>query len=82
MAKASNDLKARFRRVVNPSWQIASRKTFVLADEQWQSISPAVMSALILEALEQRPDLARLRYQARCRREFAKAESKLVYPTH
>jgi outer membrane protein len=36
---------------------------------------------LILEALAQRPDLARLRYQSDAAKEFAKAEGKLLYPT-
>jgi outer membrane protein len=38
-------------------------------------------SELILEALGNRPDLARTRYQRDAAKEFARAENKLSYPT-
>jgi outer membrane protein len=80
LAKARNDLKASFAVL---STLLAERKpqTFALADEPMPANITNEVSALILEALAQRPDLARLRYQSDAAKEFAKAEGKLVYPT-
>jgi len=39
------------------------------------------VSSLIFEALGQRPELARFRYQRDAAREFAKAQEKMTYPT-
>ena len=80
LAKATNDLKASFAVL---STLLAEREphTFVLTDEPMQTNITTDVSALILEALAQRPDLARLRYQRDAAGEFAKAEGKLLYPT-
>jgi outer membrane protein len=80
LAKASNDLNASFAML---STLLADRQpeTFVLADEPMAANITNGVSALILEALAQRPDLERLRYQRDAAQAFAKAEGKLLYPT-
>jgi len=80
LAKARNDLKASFAEL---STLLAEREpqTFMLAEEPMPVDITNGVSALILEALAQRPDLARLRYQRDAAKEFAKAEGKLSYPT-
>jgi outer membrane protein len=80
LAKATNDLKASFAVL---SSLLAEREphAFVLTDEPMQTNITTDVSALIQEALAQRPDLARLRYQRDAASEFAKAEGKLLYPT-
>jgi outer membrane protein len=80
LAKARNDLKASFAVLAT---LLAEREpqTFTLADEPMPVNITNNVSALILEALAQRPDLARLRYQRDAAKELAKAEGKLLYPT-
>jgi outer membrane protein len=80
LAKATNDLKASFAVL---STLLAEREphAFLLTDEPMQTNITTDVSALILEALAQRPDLARLRYQRDAASEFAKAQGKLLYPT-
>jgi outer membrane protein len=80
LAKAENDLQAGFAVL---STLLAERQppAFVLADEPMPANITNDVSALILEALAQRPDLARLRYQRDAAKEFARAEGKLLYPT-
>ena len=80
LAKAENDLQASFAVL---STLLAERQplTFVLADEPMSANITNDVSALIQEALAQRPDLARLRYQRDAAREFARAEGKLLYPS-
>ncbi len=80
LAKARSDLKASFAVL---STLLAEREpmTFSLADEPMPDDITNGASSLILEALAQRPDLARLRYQRDAAKEFARAEGKLSYPT-
>jgi outer membrane protein len=80
LAKAKNDLKASFA-VLSTLLAEREPQTFALADEPMPANITNGVSALILEALAQRPDLARLRYQSDAAKEFAKAEGKLLYPT-
>jgi outer membrane protein len=80
LAKARSDLKSSFAVLAT---LLAEREpeTFVLADEPMPANITNGLSGLILEALAQRPDLARLRYQRDAAKEFAKAQGKLLYPT-
>jgi outer membrane protein len=80
MVKARSDLKASFAVL---STLLADRKpeTFILAEEPMPPNITNDVSALILVALAQRPDLARLRYQRDAAKEFARAQGKLLYPT-
>ncbi|HUD49248.1 MAG TPA: TolC family protein [Candidatus Baltobacteraceae bacterium] len=80
VAKARNDLKASFA-VLSALLADREPQTFLLTDEPMPANITNDVSALIFEALGQRPDLARLRYQSNAAKEFAKAEGKLVYPT-
>jgi outer membrane protein len=80
LAKARSDLKASFA-VLATLMAEREPQTFVLADEPLPVDITNGVSDLILEALAQRPDLARLRYQRDAAKEFAKAEGKLSYPT-
>jgi outer membrane protein len=80
LAKARSDLKASFA-VLSAFLAEREPQTFALADEPMPANVTNGVSALILEALAQRPDLARLRYQSDAAKEFAKAEGKLPYPT-
>lgn len=80
LAKARSDLKASFA-VLSTLLAEREPQTFVLADEPMPANITNGVSALILESLAQRPDLARLRYQRDAAKEFAKAEGKLLYPT-
>jgi outer membrane protein len=80
LAKARNDLKASFA-VLSTLLAEREPQTFALADEPMAANITNDVSALIQEALAQRPDLARLRFQRDAAKEFAKAEGKLLYPT-
>jgi outer membrane protein len=80
LAKARSDLQASFA-VLSTLLADREPETFVLADEPMSANITNDVSALILVALAQRPDLARLRYQRDAAKEFAKAEGKLLYPT-
>ena len=80
LAKARSDLKSSFA-VLSTLLAEREPETFALADEPMPANITNDLSALILEALAQRPDLARLRYQRDAAKEFAKAEGKLLYPT-
>jgi outer membrane protein len=80
LIKAKSDLKASFAVLAD---LLAERgpRTFVLADEPMPPNITNDVSALILESLAQRPDLARLRFQSESAKEFADAQGKLLYPT-
>ena len=56
-------------------------KTYRLSDEPPPTYVTNNTSALILEALAQRPDLVQARYQRDAAQEFARAQGKLNYPT-
>jgi outer membrane protein len=80
LTKARSDLKASFA-VLAAVLADRGPQTFVLADVAMPDNITNEPSALILEALAQRPDLARLRYQRDSAKEFARAQGKLLYPT-
>jgi outer membrane protein len=79
LAKARNDLQASFA-VLSTVLGEPRPVTFALAEEPMPAYVTNNYAAFILEALEQRPDLAQLRYQRDSAREFAQAEGKLGYP--
>jgi outer membrane protein len=80
LTKAKSDLKASFA-VLSTLLAEREPRTFVLAEVPMPANITVDVSALIQEALAQRPDLARLRYQRDSAKEFARAQSKLLYPT-
>lgn len=54
---------------------------YCLVDETNSVARPAEMSQLLAAALQNRPDLARMRYEKEAAFKFAQAEKKLHYPT-
>jgi outer membrane protein len=80
LAKAQIDLQAGFA-VFSTVLGERHAQTYRLADEPLAAYVTNNSSALILEALAQRPDLAQLRYQRDAAWEFARAQGKLNYPT-
>ncbi len=80
VAKADNDLQSAF---ANLSTVLGERlpQTFDLAEEPMPASVTNSAPDLIMEALANRPDLARLRYQRDAAKEFARSENKLSYPT-
>ena len=80
VAKADNELQSAF---ANLSTVLGERQaeSFDLAEEPMPELVTNNASELILEALGNRPDLARTRYQRDAAKEFARAENKLSYPT-
>jgi outer membrane protein len=79
-AKASNDVQAAFATL---STLVGEREaqTFTLVDEPMPSPMKESAHDLLQLAMQQRPDLARLRYERDATKEFAQAEKKLSYPT-
>jgi outer membrane protein len=80
LAKAQIDVQAGFA-VFSDVLGEPRAKTYHLADEPLPVYVTNNYSALILEALAQRPDLVQARYQRDAVREFARAQGKLNYPT-
>jgi outer membrane protein len=80
VARADNDLQSAF---ANLSTVLGERQaeSFDLAEEPMPEAVTNSAPELILEALGNRPDLARTRYQRDAAKEFARAENKLSYPT-
>ena len=80
VAKANNDLQSSF---ANLSTVLGERQaeSFDLAEEPMPERVTNNALELIFEALANRPDLARTRYQRDAAKEFARAENKLSYPT-
>jgi outer membrane protein len=80
VAKASNDLQSSF---ANLSTVLGERQaeSFDLAEEPMPELVTNSATDLIFQALGNRPDLARTRYQRDAAKEFARAENKLSYPT-
>ncbi|MGD1086576.1 MAG: TolC family protein [Verrucomicrobiota bacterium] len=80
VAKADNDLQSAF---ANLSTVLGERRaeSFDLAEEPMPGLVTNSAPDLIFEALTNRPDLARFRYQRDAAKEFALAENKLSYPT-
>jgi outer membrane protein len=80
LAKAQIDVEASFA-VFSTVLGEPRAKTYHLSDEPLPVYVTNNSSALILEALAQRPDLVQARYQRDAAREFARAQGKLNYPT-
>jgi outer membrane protein len=80
LAKAQIDVLASFA-VFSDVLGEPHSKTYLLSDEPLPTYVTNNSSALILEALAQRPDLVQARYQRDAAREFAQAQGKLNYPT-
>jgi len=80
LAKASNDLAASFA-MLSTALGESRPETFALAQEAMPAYVANDYSALIIEALDQRPDLAALRYERDAARLYAQAERKLSYPS-
>jgi outer membrane protein len=80
VAKSENDLRSSFAKL---STVLGERQaeSFVLAEEPMPNQVTNSATELILEALTNRPDLARYRYERDAAREFARAQNKLSYPT-
>jgi len=80
VAKADNDLQSAF---ANLSTVLGERmpESFLLAEEPMPELVTNSAPDLIIEALANRPDLARIRYQRDAAKEFALSEKKLSYPT-
>ncbi len=80
LAKAQIDLQAGFA-VFSTVLGEPRPQTYRLADEPLAAYVTNNYSALILEALAQRPDLVQARYQREAAWEYARAQGKLNYPT-
>jgi len=80
LTKAKSDLKASFA-VLSTLLAERTPQIYVLANVPMPENITNEVSALILESLAQRPDLARLRYQRDAAKEFARAQGKLLYPS-
>jgi outer membrane protein len=80
LAKAQIDLQAGFT-VWSTVLGEPCAKTYVLSGEPLPAYVTNNSSALIFQALAQRPDLAQTRYQREAAWEFARAQGKLNYPT-
>jgi len=79
LAKAQIDVQAGFA-VFSTVLGEPRAKTYRLSDEPLPVYVTNNSSALILEALAQRPDLVQSRYQRDAAQEFARAQGKLNYP--
>ncbi len=80
LAKAQNDLNGALT-TLSTALGFTQEQSFQLAEEPLPGPLAADTSQLVDEALQQRPELARLRLERDGAREFAKAEKKLGYPT-
>ncbi len=80
LAKAQIDVQASFA-ILSDVLGEPRAKTYRLADEPMAAHVTNNSSALILEALAQRPDLVQARYQRDAVQEFAQAQARLNYPT-
>lgn len=80
LVKTQNDLKASFATL---SALLGSREQneFRLAEEPLPPVLAASAPELIIEAIRQRPELDRLRYERDAARRFARAEGALRLPT-
>ena len=80
LARAQNDLKAAFARL-STLLGFRDSQSLQLVDEPMPEESKEDLNQLIAEALEGRPDLARLQYQYKAADTYAQAEGKLNLPT-
>jgi len=80
LAQAQNDVTVAFAQLSaalgNPRTQV-----YTLADEPMPGAPPADVSALIAQAMQNRPELASLRYDSASAHRFATAERDLSLPT-
>ena len=80
LAQAQNDLK-RSLATLSSLLGYREEKNIELVDEPLPEVLDTDASQLVSEALQRRPELARLRLERQGALEFAKAEKKLIYPT-
>jgi outer membrane protein len=80
LVQAQNDVTVAFAQLSaalgNPQTQV-----YTLADEPMPGAPPADVSALIVQAMQNRPELASLRYDSASAHRFATAERDLSLPT-
>lgn len=79
-AKASNDVHAAFA-ILSTLLGERESKEYTLVDESTPGPVKQDAHQLLELAMQQRPDLAQLRYERDAAKEFALAERKLSYPT-
>jgi outer membrane protein len=79
LAKSQSDLSASYASLTAILGEREPR-IYQLVDEPMPPPSTNDISTLVFEALGNRPELARARYQRDAAMEFAKAENKLSYP--
>jgi len=80
VAKADNDLQSAFANLTTVLGE-RQAQSFDLAEEPMPAPLTNNAMELVFEALANRPDLARFRYQSDAAKEFARAQNKLSYPT-
>ena len=80
LANARNDLEAAFERLSNLLAE-RERRTYLLVDEPTNNAPLPDTAQLVQTALNDRPDLAQLRYEHEASTRFAHAETELQYPT-
>ena len=80
LAQAQNDLRAAFTSL-SVLLSYPEEQDFELIDEALPAPLKTPTAQLVGDALKQRPELARLRFEVEASLEFAKAEKKLLYPT-
>jgi outer membrane protein len=80
LAKAQIDLQSSFA-VFSAVLGEHQPQRFLLSDEPMAPYATNNSSALIFEALSQRPDLVQMRYQRDAAWEYARAQGKLNYPS-
>jgi len=80
LAQAQNDLKASFAALAT-LMGLREEVSFALADVPYPGPLTAQTAELVSEALQFRPELARLRLEYEAALQFSKAEKKLLYPT-
>ena len=80
VAKADNDLQSAFANLTTVLGE-REAQSFDLAEEPMPAPLTNSSQELVFQALSNRPDLARSRYQRDAAKEFARAQNKLSYPT-
>lgn len=80
LANAQNDLKASTADLAT-AMGYPNQRNFVLQDEALPDAPPPELRALIAEAIQNRPELASLRYEQNAAERFVKAESRLSMPS-
>jgi outer membrane protein len=80
LANAENDLESQFAVLSNLLGEREQRR-YLLSDEPLLTNAPPDASQLVQMALQDRPDLAQLRFAREAAERFARAEKDLNYPT-